>query len=555
MLSPSRLLQLPHPQMSTTAAALAAAYWWAAGPIEVLPGGPNPSSYDSPFLSLRVNGSVRGWTANAKTYLYSDGQDVNAFLPTPAFTGLGPDPSPDALDHCGAWLNAATVISDATLAGFYHEEWRCNYSDNFYTNKSIGYALSLDGGSTFTRPGHPDNVIIAAPIGNTTTVHQTGEGDHGVVRWSDWLLMFFTDWDGFHGAVTIATARSRIADGGVPGSWYKYDGDQGGWTQPGVGGSSSMLANITGTAVYAWMDWECNATSPTALVALGAKGLGSPSMAFSTDGLAWSRAPAPVVHVDPSSWARTGSPELYGYWALAGLGGADAGQIGNAVSSSNSNNSSSPLYAYATYWPAGSTARYLVRRQISVLGSACRPTAGTLAGSSWVEVSRYTNVATGDVWDTTGTVLPNSGYNRSHSTDSPRSSSSTSRLFVNTQFQSSSASTSSLLPVFECQCSSNSNNTITVHAPTMAGECGSANFLPGFVCSQDRTLGWVVAPAAPPIDPKGAACPGGGSFGPAQVFRCEGQDPASGRPIFTLDTGSCATGTTSQLLGAALLCN
>jgi hypothetical protein len=52
---------------------------------------------------------------------------------------------------------------------------QCDYARNSYTNKSIAYAESTDGGLNFTKAGHPQNQIILPPEGNTTTVHQTGE--------------------------------------------------------------------------------------------------------------------------------------------------------------------------------------------------------------------------------------------------------------------------------------------------------------------------------------------------------------------------------------------
>ena len=47
----------------------------------------------------------------------------------------------------------------------------------------------------------------------------------------------------FTGAV-----RSLVTSGGVPGSWFKYY--QGGWTEPGRHGRSTLLNNITGTSVH-----------------------------------------------------------------------------------------------------------------------------------------------------------------------------------------------------------------------------------------------------------------------------------------------------------------
>ena len=128
------------------------------------------------------------------------GRDVNAALNTPVATDLAKDRSKTTnLDFCGAWLNGAVYDeSKSILHGFYHEEWMCDYARNSFTNKSIAYAMSTNGGLNWTKPGHPDNAIILPPFGNTTIVHQTGEGDHGVVVADDgYMYMLFMEWDGW----------------------------------------------------------------------------------------------------------------------------------------------------------------------------------------------------------------------------------------------------------------------------------------------------------------------------------------------------------------------
>jgi hypothetical protein len=168
--------------------------------------------FDQPYLTLNVSGSViRGFTANSKTYVFSSGQNSSAILPTPIYTGLGPGNSTSDLDYCGAWLNAAIVnpSNASEVFGFYHEEWACDYANNFFTNKSIAFALSQDGGQTFTKPNYPNNAIILPA--NWTASHQTGEGDHGVVLVDNYLYLFFTEWDGPTGT-TIGAARVPLAD-------------------------------------------------------------------------------------------------------------------------------------------------------------------------------------------------------------------------------------------------------------------------------------------------------------------------------------------------------
>jgi hypothetical protein len=39
---------------------------------------------------------------------------------------------------------------------------------------------------------------------NTTTAHQTGEGDHGVIARNDgYLYLYYLEWDGYNGGVTV----------------------------------------------------------------------------------------------------------------------------------------------------------------------------------------------------------------------------------------------------------------------------------------------------------------------------------------------------------------
>ena len=153
-------------------------------------GGPERLKFDSPFAATSHEGVVKGYTANANTYLFVNGTSISDVLSQPIDTGLGKAPDPRALDHCGAWLN--TVHYDGTLyRGFYHEEWRCDYARSFYTNASIAYAESEDG-LHFVRPGHPHNVIISAP--NSTTAHLTGQGNHGSVVVGDYYYLYYRDW-------------------------------------------------------------------------------------------------------------------------------------------------------------------------------------------------------------------------------------------------------------------------------------------------------------------------------------------------------------------------
>jgi len=236
------------------------------GPPEQM-GGPTGELYDSPFTAVWLpalplgateavagtrdphatvlsifhrqvggaddGGTIRGYSANSVSQLVVEGPSLsNLLTPNHSRTvGLGRNPDKTALDHCGAWLNvaladaslvgrgaggAAVATASSVVRGFYHQETGCDYARGFYTNKSIGFALSVDGGRNFTKQG----AIITAPLGNTTTAHQTGEGDHGVAVVGESMYLYFTEWDPpawSQGQVTIGLAASPVGRG-EPGS-------------------------------------------------------------------------------------------------------------------------------------------------------------------------------------------------------------------------------------------------------------------------------------------------------------------------------------------------
>ena len=270
-------------------------------------GGPNCCDYDSPFASGVSDGRWLGYSANSRSYLVANGSrgfaDNASFLSDPLFVGLEGSHNASRLDQCGEWLNAVIVDPEdaAIVHGYYHEEWQCNYSRHGYTNKSIGYARSTDGGRSFAKLG-VDSSIITPPLGNTTTEHQTGEGDHGVARFGDELLLYFRQWDPVdHPQVRVGAAASSLAARGVPGAWRKFW--RGGYTEPGRGGASDALANITGTAVYstsgegAALGWG----ACPMLVSVGSSSApyyGSPRLAFSPNGTAWRAMTPPLLHAD-----------------------------------------------------------------------------------------------------------------------------------------------------------------------------------------------------------------------------------------------------------------
>jgi hypothetical protein len=171
-------------------------------------GGPASDLFDQPQLGIRSAAGVLGYTSNAATALFSLGASIDAQLPTPRPVGLQADASPDSFSHCGKWLNAAHVdAANASLVhGFFHQEWRCDYAHNLYTNKSIGYALSTDGGLTFA-PAQ-QQIIAGRNFSAAARASQCGEGDHGVVRDGDFLFRAAFDWQK-HTALDVHERRGH----------------------------------------------------------------------------------------------------------------------------------------------------------------------------------------------------------------------------------------------------------------------------------------------------------------------------------------------------------
>ena len=369
------------------------------GPAEIL-GGPASANFDSPFHAFTVyrpdnTSRLVGYNANGDSYRIVDGNTLTDLVSGPSVlggigtsVGLNRSVSVAALDHCGCWLQGVASLPSTDkpglVRGFYHEEWKCNYTNNGFTNKSIAYAESHDGGLTFVKKGWPDNQIILPSLGNTTQRgsrgQQIGEGDHSVVTVGKWIWLFFTEWDVPEGKPrSVGVARSAVKDGGVPGTWHKYfcgvveeklksssvspSASSCGFTSNGLGGNSSALAGMPGSVVT-WRPSSSNKAgefiaigtrlkfpdeNPT-LVGHGARLAFSQPANVGEPPLLWEAASEPLLFVDEESWSRTNqSRELYAYDSVV-------------VDPVNSN----VLWFYYTYLVPGGTfhSRYFIRRRI-----------------------------------------------------------------------------------------------------------------------------------------------------------------------------------------------
>ncbi|EDQ87286.1 uncharacterized protein MONBRDRAFT_27516 [Monosiga brevicollis MX1] len=258
---------------------------------------PTGVNYDNPFYATNISGTVIGYSANQVCYRITTGATVDAVLPEPVPINLSRG---SALDTCGSWLNAVMYDpSEDVVRGWYHEEWECDYARNSYTNKSIAYAESHDGGYNFSKPNYPDNYIITSPPGNSSTTHQTGEGDHTVVRVGDYYYLYFLDWNAQPTGPRVAVARSHVQDGGRPNSWWKWH--HGNFSSPGRGGECDALEGIASASSvrYRTRQNDFVAVEPPQL-------------------------DAHTEFAHSQTWDReANSPELYAYISLVGPGGAE----------------------------------------------------------------------------------------------------------------------------------------------------------------------------------------------------------------------------------------
>lgn len=464
--------------------------------------GPGCCLFDSPFASIDDgSGTVLGYTSNSESYLIAQGSSINSQLPVPVPIGLGPDSgNTNSYAHCGRWLNSVWRDDNGTVHGYFHQEWRCDYADGDYTNKSVGYAVSYDRGRTFnitpaSSGGTQANQLIAGY--NTTSSHQTGEGDHGVVRMGDWLYMLFIEWDGDPSVRSTSTgiARSSLQDAGRPGTWWKWY--NGSWDSPGVGGPSDIVW-APGTAVY-------NIPLVQQLIAIGVIFSADMAVSYSADGVQWQPAEAgPLFTSGWSNWNRDiNASELYGYPGLAGLTGTNDGLYIDET-----------CYVYFTYLAPGTdfTHRWLGRRALNFYNGT---TAWGGAPPSLQSVSLYISNSTSPItWSASGPVPPDVGYAlQRHDV-----------LYLITSQQPVPAP--QVVQIVECAWTVHSNTSsgtlVLASALTFPSECGSGAFVGAVVL---RPAGYAAAAMqdAHSMGWSAVTVPGTGqsiSFPVGPVWRC-----------------------------------
>jgi hypothetical protein len=291
----------------------------------------------------------------------------------PGVAVLKPGP-PGSSSSCGQWLQHAEPAGKMLL-GWIHDETACNYKNGFQTHKSMSIATSADRGLTW----HVEGSIITGTDAPTPG-RITGEGDCTAVNGRDGYYYAYC-WRNTNPGVIVA--RAPVTAPG-PGNWKKYF--NGAWSEPGLGGKASKLANGPGTATSHWLS-----TGETVNLGTVPGGLG---LFFSRDHVTFTALSEPLFVQDKNvSWHRPGDPhELLFYWSLldARTGSNQLGDDWNLV--------------YMDVQPnEGFDKRYLVFRPVEVSRRRHEPGKPQVA----VVLARWHNPALHDRWSTTAAVPGN----------------------------------------------------------------------------------------------------------------------------------------------------
>ena len=307
---------------------------------------------DTPFHTIGRTPNVIGYMGNSKSWAYTT-SDLRTLTLIPGIAlDKGPDGSFDGCPGGGAWLESTYTDPSNPLfvRGWYHAETEAGCDASASTRKSVGYAESRDGGKTFTKPNYPYNQVITAPSQYTDGL-QGSEGDQHVIRVGDYFYMYFVAARDSH---KIHLARSRVSDGGKPGTWYKWY--NGSFSQPGLGGESTAIASgsVLGRA---WVSYNSYLREYIGF-SWSTTGFG---ISLSPDGITWRRVTGDILLTNHQFHNRTSSSGvLIEYPSLIGLDGNPDVQGGQ-------------MWLYYMKVDAGASmtgdTRYLIRRSFSIEGS------------------------------------------------------------------------------------------------------------------------------------------------------------------------------------------
>jgi len=264
-----------------------------------------------------------GYTGFGKAALIVNSTQLNDTLPNPPLLNIK-SKAPEYYTRVlqGVWEDTSAGL----IRGNVHIETNTCGVTTYYHGE-IYYVESRDGGLTWypetatytpplykTCPG-PNGYInttfssdwiitsngpyrkTAAQAAESATRH-TGTG----AQWSqvvgDFVHTYYVDFwaempDGSH-RFAVCVARSPFSSGGKPGTWTKFY--NGSFSQPGINGKCSPVANMSGVATARLnVRWSNDDNTTAARLYLSVPTTFSGSMSVSDDGLNWYRIPGPFV--------------------------------------------------------------------------------------------------------------------------------------------------------------------------------------------------------------------------------------------------------------------
>jgi hypothetical protein len=420
------------------------------------------------------------YQGNGDGTLLSQGPNLDDWLPSPVITMQGG--TAGNFDSCGSWIMRSLTTDAGKVLGFYHAETACTYAGG-QTRKSGGYAVSSDGGRTFTKPDYPLNKLVDTSTPIIPGI-PTGEGDFSIILRGDYYYMFFANVEDYHTGV----ARAPKSSDAYPGSFQKYL--NGAWNQPAVGGTSSRLNNIAGPQAYVH-------TPSNSIFTVGNanpywnQGF---QVSVSDDALNWAYFADPVFTPDPLTNLDT---VMYPSF-LGPTGGYD---IGSA-------------FKFFYMWiPPGSdwNHRYQIHKDVTLtyIGQ------GSTVPMTKVALTTFRNKVTNEAWQSTELALP------------PYSATGIVGYLMTRPYPNS-------FVVYDCF-----NYTTSDHFVGTADEC----FLSGAGVTVIRTLGYLYSFRANPTIAV-YRCYAGTDLFLSQDNNCEGLAPSQSTPFgYALSGPAFAMGT------------
>jgi len=281
---------------------------------------------DEPIAILNTKPFRYLMVAAEGTYLM-EGESLGTAVPVSKVFAPGPKNSFDS-----AYAGITSVYRDPRsqqLLGLYHAEDHEGMPQTAHNPEihgaywSIGLAVSKDQGRSFQRIGQ---VLASSTPKQQATWDVQGVGDVCMVTepTGTYLFAYFTDLTRRKEdpSAHIGLARCRIADGGSPGTWWKYH--QGKFGEKGIGGDSTAIVPSPGfpgdiinphvTYLPGWKQYlmVCN------VVAYGDNGKekvdrSGTYFCYSEDGITWS-VPQSLVLSQPIPYSNieyASHPSLY----------------------------------------------------------------------------------------------------------------------------------------------------------------------------------------------------------------------------------------------------